>query len=391
MFDQIVAIANLILESFLHIWPYLLVTIPLAVAVRMSGAAKYINRAFQGGPIIAILLATAVGAFSPFCSCGVIPVVAALLIGGVPLAPVMSFWIASPSMDPEIFFLSVATIGWELAVWRLGSTLALSLSAGLVTHLAMQRGWLGQSILRTQKTTSVRTIWGSVQTGWRRLRHGLTTLLVVRPGSGSAALTPAVACCGANDTGLVDNRPFAVAKVPTAAASVGASHTITDHANQAATGAGGCSSEQGSSCSTERESFWRRLLNETWSATWMVVKFMTLAFLLTALIKLYVPAEWVAGLLGAQNPLAIPTAAVLGVPVYASNLTALPMINGLLAQGMNSSAALAFLISGPITTLPAMAAVWGLASRRVFILYVSLALVGAVVLGYLHGLVQALL
>jgi uncharacterized membrane protein YraQ (UPF0718 family) len=122
----------------------------------------------------------------------------------------------------------------------------------------------------------------------------------------------------------------------------------------------------------------------------MVVKFMTLAFFLTALIKLYVPSEWVAGLLGAQNPLAIPTAAALGVPIYTSNLSALPLISGLLAQGMNPSAALAFLIAGPITTLPAMAAVWGLASRRVFALYVSLALVGAVVLAYLHSLVVAL-
>ncbi len=121
MFDSILAIAQFMIEAFLHVWPYLLITIPLAVTVQMSGAAKYINRAFAAQPIVAIFLATAVGAFSPFCSCGVIPVVATLLMGGVPLAPVMSFWIASPSMDPEVFFLSVATIGWELAVWRLGT------------------------------------------------------------------------------------------------------------------------------------------------------------------------------------------------------------------------------------------------------------------------------
>jgi hypothetical protein len=44
---------------------------------------------------------------------------------------------------------------------------------------------------------------------------------------------------------------------------------------------------------------------------------------------------------------------------YTSNLTALPMLIGLLAPGMSPSAALAFLISGPITTLSAMATVWG--------------------------------
>ncbi len=142
-------ISQFILNAFLHIWPYLLVTIPLAVAVRMSGAAKFIDKALRAWPIIAILLAGAVGAFSPFCSCGVIPVAPALLIGGVPLAPVMTFWIASPSMDPEIFFLSVATIGWDLAVWRLAATLILSLSAGFITHFILQKGWLGRRIPNT--------------------------------------------------------------------------------------------------------------------------------------------------------------------------------------------------------------------------------------------------
>jgi hypothetical protein len=88
MFDPILAIAQFMLNAFLHVWPYLLITIPLAVAVQMSGTSKYIQRAFAAQPIVAIFLATAVGAFSPFCSCGVIPVVATLLIGGVPLAPV---------------------------------------------------------------------------------------------------------------------------------------------------------------------------------------------------------------------------------------------------------------------------------------------------------------
>ena len=122
MLDYILQIADYITESFIHTWPYLLITIPIAVAVKMSGTSRYINRAFTARPIIAILLATLIGAFSPLCSCSVIPVVAALLIGGVPLGPVMSFWLASPSMDPEIFFLTVGTLGWELAIWRLAAT-----------------------------------------------------------------------------------------------------------------------------------------------------------------------------------------------------------------------------------------------------------------------------
>jgi uncharacterized membrane protein YraQ (UPF0718 family) len=117
---------------------------------------------------------------------------------------------------------------------------------------------------------------------------------------------------------------------------------------------------------------------------------MTLAFVIDALIKLYVPQEWVARLLGYQNPWSILSAALLGVPAYASNLTALPLIGGLLSQGMNPAAALAFLIAGPITTLPAMAAVRGLTTRRVFALYVAFALIGAVLSGYVYSLVMGL-
>jgi len=374
MVEEILKIVNFIVNNFLNIWPYLVVTIPLAVAVQMSGASKYINRAFQARPLIAIFLATAVVAFSPFCSCTVIPVVAALLIGGVPLAPVMAFWIASPSMDPEAFFLSVATIGWNLAVWRLVATLILSLGAGFITHAIMQQGWLGQSILRSQQPASVQSSWALLKQGWQKVAQTLPSSVllgqranfVTEPASAEVALVerwqPSPAAATAQQSPAQ----------PADAASCGDSCGSTEN-----------------SCAIRPASFRQRLLAETWEATTMVIKFMALAFFLEALITLYIPSTWIAGLLGHQNPLAILTAAIIGVPVYTSNLAALPMVSGLLAQGMNPAAGLAFLIAGPTTTLPAMAAVWGLASRRVFVLYVSISLVGAVVLGYGYSLVSS--
>ncbi len=373
MYDQLTAIGNFIVTAFVHIWPYLLITMPLAVAVRMSGASRYINSAFKARPTIAIFLATAVGAFSPFCSCGVIPVIAALLTSGVPLAPVMSFWIASPSMDPEIFFLSVSAIGWELAVWRLVGTLVLSLSAGFLTHFILGRGWLGQDLLRHRRTNSLQTTRELLHTGWQTLKRGMQRsrafLLAVK----EPVLAAGVACCAASapvDVGWGDGKRLG---------TVSAATSLGDDV--------GCGATEGSSCAVQPKSLRRRLLKETWEATVMVAKFMALAFLLEALITLYIPDEWIAGMLGHANPWAILTAAFLGVPVYTSNLAALPMVSGLLEQGMNPAAALAFLIAGPTTTLPAMAAVWGLTSRRVFALYVSFSLVGAVVLGYIYSLV----
>ena len=63
--DQVLRIAEFILSSFLHIWPYLLITIPISVAVNVSGASRFITKAFSNNPLVAIFLATIVGAFSP--------------------------------------------------------------------------------------------------------------------------------------------------------------------------------------------------------------------------------------------------------------------------------------------------------------------------------------
>ncbi|MCI0575555.1 MAG: permease [Chloroflexi bacterium] len=364
--NQLLVIVQFMLEALGRTWPYLLITIPLAVAVQLSGASRYINRAFQAQPLLAIVLATLVGAFSPFCSCGVIPVIATLLIGGVPLAPVMAFWIASPSMDPETFFLSASVLGWHLALWRLAGTLVLSLSAGFITHFLWQQGWLGQAILRQGYSTEVRSTWRLLQDGGRWLRQRLTAAPTLGIVAGPEFRLPILNFRFRLEE-PIENPKLALNEVE---------------------GSKIQNLDAGDSCQVRPPSFRQRLLAETWAATTLVLKFMLLAFLLEAIITLYVPESWIIGVLGRHNPWSILTAALLGVPMYTSNLAALPLVGGLLAQGMSPAAALAFLIAGPTTTLPAMAAVWGLVSRRVFALYVSFALVGAIVLGYGYQLLH---
>ncbi len=221
----------------------------------------------------------------------------------------------------------------------------------------------------------MQSTWTLLKKGWQQLRRSLEPALA----PGIIALAPAsqAVCCASTgdvEPGLADTRQ------PVASSTEGNCSSSCDASDSQADG----------SCSLKPVSFRRRLFDETWAATTMVVKFMALAFFLEALIQLYVPSAWIAGILGNQNPWAIPLAAGLGVPVYTSNLAALPLISGLLAQGMTPAAGLAFLIAGPTTTLPAMAAVWGLASRRVFALYVSFSLVGAMALGYSYHLVTML-
>lgn len=129
-------------DALLGIAPWLAVSVACAAFARTSGLDGLVARAFTGSPVRMIVLASIFGALSPFCSCGVIPVIAGLLAAGVPLAPVMAFWLSSPLMDPNMFALTAATLGLEFAVAKLLAAVGIGLFSGTVTHSLCARGVL---------------------------------------------------------------------------------------------------------------------------------------------------------------------------------------------------------------------------------------------------------
>lgn len=138
-----------ILDTFNSLWqilPFFALAIGIAAYAKASGADALVARAFSGNRLQSTVLAALVGAISPFCSCGVIPLIAAMLRAGVPLAPVMAFWIASPIMDPEMFVLTVAGIGFNFAVAKTIAAILMGLFAGLSVLLLQSYGFLANPL-----------------------------------------------------------------------------------------------------------------------------------------------------------------------------------------------------------------------------------------------------
>ena len=140
-------------QSLWEMLPFFAIAIAIAAGAKASGADSLIATAFSGHPVRATLLAALVGAISPFCSCGVIPLIAALLGAGVPLAPVMAFWIASPIMDPEMFILTAAGIGFNFALAKTFAAILMGLLAGFAVLVIQRYGGLGDP-LRANSTSS---------------------------------------------------------------------------------------------------------------------------------------------------------------------------------------------------------------------------------------------
>lgn len=128
--------------ALLEILPFLLLSVATAAFLKATGADQLVAKAFEGRQAAAIGLAAIFGALSPFCSCGVVPLVAGLLAAGVPLAPVMAFCIASPIMDPQMFILTAAGIGVEFAVVKTFAAIAMGLLAGYGTMVFANMGTL---------------------------------------------------------------------------------------------------------------------------------------------------------------------------------------------------------------------------------------------------------
>ncbi|MCZ4273627.1 permease [Maritalea porphyrae] len=120
-------------------------------------------------------------------------------------------------------------------------------------------------------------------------------------------------------------------------------------------------------------------------------QWLALAYVIEALFVTYVPAELVAQVLGGEGIRTIGLAALVGAPAYLNGYAAIPLIAGLLDQGMSQGAAMAFMIAGPVTSIPAMMAVMSLVKKQVFAAYLMFAIVGAVLFGlvfqYANGFV----
>lgn len=136
--SQAEASLKFVFDALVHIAPFLLMSVLIAAAAKATSLDKKIGAAFAGSPVRAILIAAVFGAMSPFCSCGVVPIIAGFLGAGVPLAPIMAFWLASPLMDPQMFLLTWPVLGLEFTIAKTLSAMTIGAAAGFATLLMMR-------------------------------------------------------------------------------------------------------------------------------------------------------------------------------------------------------------------------------------------------------------
>jgi uncharacterized membrane protein YraQ (UPF0718 family) len=130
---------------------------------------------------------------------------------------------------------------------------------------------------------------------------------------------------------------------------------------------------------------------QTWSYTKQIMPLLLGGVLVAGLLlgrpghEGLIPSDWVAQSVGGNSLGANLFASVAGALMYFATLTEIPILQGLMGNGMGGGPALALLLAGPALSLPNMLVIHSVIGFRKTAAYVSLVVVTATLTGWLYG------
>jgi uncharacterized membrane protein YraQ (UPF0718 family) len=99
-----------------------------------------------------------------------------------------------------------------------------------------------------------------------------------------------------------------------------------------------------------------------------------------------IPAEWVSTAVGGNSLLSNFFASFAGAFMYFATLTEVPILQGLINNGMGKGPALALLLAGPALSLPNMLVIRSVMGTKKTVVFVSLVIVMATISGIVFGI-----
>ncbi|MGT7886416.1 permease [Escherichia coli] len=269
------------------------------------------------------LLASLLGAVTPFCSCSTIPMLRGLLSAKAGFGPTLTFLFVSPLLNPIIVGLMWVTFGWKVTLLYAIIAAGVSVLASIVLDLL---GFERHIVDHKNSASS-----------------GCTTKC--DDSEASVKTSAGSSCCSTSSTQL---------PLKTSCCTSSANPTVKNEQNVSAC-CSSISSEQPavSCCSSENLGNVNLTTNTTSGPIKLAMKdalqqfkdvlpYLLLSVLIGSFIYGFIPSEWIAAHAGADNPLAIPLSAVVGIPLYIRAEAVIPLASVLMTKGMGLGALMAW-------------------------------------------------
>jgi uncharacterized membrane protein YraQ (UPF0718 family) len=123
-------------------------------------------------------------------------------------------------------------------------------------------------------------------------------------------------------------------------------------------------------------------LKEAYALVRMILPYLLIGVAAVSFIDAYMPRDVVGAYL--TGPLGVILGAVIGVPLYTPTLVEVFLTKALLNAGMAPSAAIAFLLGGPMISIPSMIGVSRIIGWKTVITYALLGILFAAIAGFIY-------
>ena len=372
-----------------------------AIAVFMSQDAvmKYLGA--KANKIVAYGVASVSGILLAVCSCTVLPLFAGIYRMGAGLGPATAFLYSGPAINVLAIILTARVLGLKLGIARAVGAVLFSVLIGLAMAFIFRKEELekieAQAGIPEPEVT--RPLWQNalffavmvgilVFANWAKpdvaigLWYGIYTAKWLITGLFAVALAlmlvfwfelnPGKVLLIASVTAVLSWQFSQEPLVPFSAGIVGFSWLTSTNKDE---------------------------VGEWFATSWDFAKQILPLLLFGVLVagallgrpgrEALIPSEWVVWAVGGNSLFSNFFGAIAGAFMYFATLTEVPIIKGLIGNGMGEGPALALLLAGPALSLPNMLAIHSILGTKKTVTFISLVVTMATISGITYGILFA--
>ncbi len=289
------------------------------------------------------LISSALGSITPFCSCSTIPLTLGLLKARAAFGPIMTFLFTSPLLNPIIIVVFWSAFGYEVTLIYGFMAFFVSILAGFTLERFSFEKYIKKEIFEADEV--------------------------------------AASCC---DTELKQEY-----KVQTSCCNTKPAFTVNKPEAQNESIC--CNSIASVKELPKKENKWAKisdkaLMIKTWKQFLSFAPYIAIGIGIGAFVHGFVPQELLTKYASADNPLAIPIAAIIGIPLYIRASSMVGLAPALIDGGVSMGVILALTVAGAGASLPEMIMLKKIFKLPIMIFFVIAVFTMAIGCGFLVNL-----
>ncbi len=369
----------------------------IAIFVSREAVIKYLGAGAR--QVTAYAVASVSGSVLAVCSCTVLPLFAGIYRMGAGVGPATAFLYAGPAINVMAIILTARVLGFEMGLARAVGAIVFAIVIGVMMQLLFRRSEVERVVpANSPPPDDARPLWKTAV-----LFGTMVSILVAANwghGGESSGLWELifnlkwhlVGVCGII-LSFILVRWFAISwfGCVLAAGPVVALAMIWPDLPQLSFSAAAV----GFSILLVRKP---GETSEWWSQGWALAKQM-LPLLLLGVVAAglllgrpghegLLPPDWISSAVGGNSIGSNLFASVAGAFMYFATLTEVPILQGLMDNGMGRGPALALLLAGPALSLPNMLVIRSVMGTKRTAVYVALVVVMATISGLIFGAIE---